>query len=144
MYCAPTSGGKSVVAEIIMLHRIVQTKRPALLVLPFVTLCSEKSRHLNRLLAATGKEVKDFYGGLTRYMTEFFYTTTCNASYNLKKTVFSTSKYVYIRHSLQSCYIDAKHRSDYLHHRTSKHPVRFFSETSFAQFITIHSKFIYD
>ena len=32
VYCAPTSGGKSLVAEIIMLRRLLTTGRPALLV----------------------------------------------------------------------------------------------------------------
>ena len=32
VYCAPTSGGKSLVAEVLMLRRIVTTQKPALLV----------------------------------------------------------------------------------------------------------------
>lgn len=50
VYCAPTSGGKSLVAEIIALHRICNTGKAAMLVLPFVTLCDEKARHWERLL----------------------------------------------------------------------------------------------
>ena len=46
VYCAPTSGGKSLVAEVLMLRRILTTNRPAMLVLPFVSICSEKSEHL--------------------------------------------------------------------------------------------------
>lgn len=32
VYCAPTSGGKSLVAEVLMLRRVLGTGRPALLV----------------------------------------------------------------------------------------------------------------
>lgn len=46
MYCAPTSGGKSLVAEVLMLRRVLTTGRPAMVVLPFVSICSEKSEHL--------------------------------------------------------------------------------------------------
>lgn len=46
VYCAPTSGGKSLVAEVLMLRRILTTNRPAMLILPFVSICSEKSEHL--------------------------------------------------------------------------------------------------
>ncbi|EFN55218.1 hypothetical protein CHLNCDRAFT_52598 [Chlorella variabilis] len=63
IYCAPTSGGKSLVAEVLMLRRILTTNRPAMLVLPFVSICSEKSEHLSKVLAAINKEVKEFYGG---------------------------------------------------------------------------------
>ena len=63
VYCAPTSGGKSLVAEVLMLRRIAATNRPAMLVLPFVALCAEKSASLSRLLAPLGKEVREFYGG---------------------------------------------------------------------------------
>lgn len=46
VYCAPTSGGKSLVAEVLMLRRVLTTGRPAMVVLPFVSICSEKSEHL--------------------------------------------------------------------------------------------------
>ena len=51
VYCAPTSGGKSAVAEILMLRRLITTGRTAMLVMPYVTLCAEKAAHLERLLA---------------------------------------------------------------------------------------------
>ena len=37
-------GGPGV--EVLMLRRILTTNRPAMLVLPFVSICSEKSEHL--------------------------------------------------------------------------------------------------
>ena len=55
VYSAPTSAGKSAVAEVLMLRRLILTKRPALLVLPFVSLCAEKVAHLERLLAPINK-----------------------------------------------------------------------------------------
>lgn len=44
VFCAPTSAGKSLVAEIIMLRRLLSEKRACVLVLPFVALCAEKVR----------------------------------------------------------------------------------------------------
>ena len=44
VYCAPTSGGKSLVAEVLMLRAVAATGGTALLVLPFVSLCEEKVR----------------------------------------------------------------------------------------------------
>jgi DNA polymerase theta len=44
VYCAPTSGGKSLVAEVLMLRAVAATAGIALLVLPFVSLCEEKVR----------------------------------------------------------------------------------------------------
>lgn len=64
VYCAPTSGGKSLVAEILMLRRIAVTGRPAVLVLPFKALCDEKADHLDPLLARLSPplRVKRLYG----------------------------------------------------------------------------------
>ena len=42
--CAPTSSGKTRVADIVMLRRLVQQNRPGLLVLPYRTLCEQKAR----------------------------------------------------------------------------------------------------
>ncbi|KAK9789551.1 hypothetical protein WJX73_010627 [Symbiochloris irregularis] len=62
LVCAPTSAGKSLVGEVAMLRRVLQTGRAALLVLPFRALCAEKATHLERLLQPTGKEVQRCYG----------------------------------------------------------------------------------
>ena len=43
VYCAPTSGGKSIVSEILALRRLLTTGKPFMLVLPFVALCNEKA-----------------------------------------------------------------------------------------------------
>ncbi|XP_057799459.1 helicase and polymerase-containing protein TEBICHI [Salvia miltiorrhiza] len=62
VYCASTSAGKSFVAEILMLRRVLATGKIALLVLPYVSICSEKAEHLEVLLEPVGKHVRSFYG----------------------------------------------------------------------------------
>eukprot|EP00898_Chlorokybus_atmophyticus_P003722 jgi/Chlat1/4350/Chrsp29S04503 len=62
VYSAPTSGGKSLVAEVVMLRRLLDTDRKALVVLPFVALSQEKEDHLERLLQPVDRTVKGFYG----------------------------------------------------------------------------------
>ena len=62
IYCAPTSGGKSLIAEILMVRRVLQTGRPAMIVLPFRSLCAEKALTLSQLFLAVHKDVSDFYG----------------------------------------------------------------------------------
>lgn len=65
VYCAPTSAGKSLVSEILMLRKIASTSKVAMLVLPFVALCTEKAKHLEVLLKPLGKHVRRFYGSET-------------------------------------------------------------------------------
>ncbi|XP_061336496.1 helicase and polymerase-containing protein TEBICHI [Gastrolobium bilobum] len=62
VYCASTSAGKSLVAEILMLRRVITTGKMALLVLPYVSICAEKAEHLERLLEPLGKHVRSYYG----------------------------------------------------------------------------------
>ncbi|KAG9455791.1 hypothetical protein H6P81_000299 [Aristolochia fimbriata] len=62
VYCASTSAGKSFVAEILMLRRVISTGKMALLVLPYVSICAEKAEHLEQLLGPLGKHVRSFYG----------------------------------------------------------------------------------
>ncbi|KAL2974871.1 hypothetical protein AAZX31_14G127200 [Glycine max] len=62
VYCASTSAGKSFVAEILMLRRVIITGKMALLVLPYVSICAEKAEHLERLLDPLGKHVRSYYG----------------------------------------------------------------------------------
>ncbi|PPD66977.1 hypothetical protein GOBAR_DD36143 [Gossypium barbadense] len=62
VYCASTSAGKSFVAEILMLRRLILTRKAALLVLPYVSICVEKAEHLEVLLEPLGKQVRSYYG----------------------------------------------------------------------------------
>lgn len=58
VFSAPTSAGKSAVAEVLMLRRLCEPRtadKVALLVLPFVSLCQEKEAHLERLLKPLDK-----------------------------------------------------------------------------------------
>ncbi|XP_020536582.1 helicase and polymerase-containing protein TEBICHI isoform X2 [Jatropha curcas] len=62
VYCASTSAGKSFVAEILMLRRVISTGKIALLVLPYVSICAEKAEHLESLLEPLGRHVRSYYG----------------------------------------------------------------------------------
>ncbi|KAK4388861.1 Helicase and polymerase-containing protein TEBICHI [Sesamum angolense] len=62
VYSASTSAGKSFVAEILMLRRVLATGKIAVLVLPYVSICAEKAEHLEALLEPLDKHVRSFYG----------------------------------------------------------------------------------
>ncbi|VDN57945.1 unnamed protein product [Dracunculus medinensis] len=49
LYSAPTSAGKTIVAEILALHTIIETNRAALFVFPFISVAKEKFRNLQKL-----------------------------------------------------------------------------------------------
>ncbi|THV49571.1 hypothetical protein BGAL_0188g00050 [Botrytis galanthina] len=57
VYTAPTGGGKSLVADVLMLKKIIQNpEKKALLVLPYVALVQEKLRWLRRIVQGISKK----------------------------------------------------------------------------------------
>ncbi|RAK71612.1 DEAD/DEAH box helicase [Aspergillus fijiensis CBS 313.89] len=60
VYTAPTGGGKSLVADVLMIKRIVDNPgRKAILVLPYVALVQEKLKWLRRLVQDVEKNISD-------------------------------------------------------------------------------------
>ncbi|KAI2788987.1 hypothetical protein POX_e07013 [Penicillium oxalicum] len=60
VYTAPTGGGKSLVADVLMLKRIIENPaRKALLVLPYVALVQEKLKWMRRITEGVERNVPD-------------------------------------------------------------------------------------
>ena len=49
VYFAPTSGGKSIISEILMFRSILGYRKRAIYVLPYVSIVAEKTQYLGRL-----------------------------------------------------------------------------------------------
>ncbi|KAI6652765.1 DNA polymerase theta-like [Oopsacas minuta] len=65
IYSAPTSSGKTLVAEMLILKRILEVKKKAIYVLPYISIVNEKVHHLKQLLKGCGLRVGGFMGGST-------------------------------------------------------------------------------
>lgn len=60
IYTAPTGGGKSLVADVLMLKRIIEDpSKKAILVLPYVALVQEKLKWLRRIVQDVEKHIKE-------------------------------------------------------------------------------------
>ena len=62
VYCAPTSAGKTLVAELLLLKRVLETKQKVLFILPFVSVAGEKTAYLKGILEGTGLRIGGFFG----------------------------------------------------------------------------------
>lgn len=60
VYTAPTGGGKSIVADVLLLKRIIENPgRKALLVLPYVALVQEKLKWMRRIVQDVERNIPD-------------------------------------------------------------------------------------
>ena len=63
VYSAPTSAGKTLVAELLALKCILDLKKKVIIILPFVSIAHEKSNYLKQILEPVGVKVGGFMGG---------------------------------------------------------------------------------
>ena len=64
VYSAPTSAGKSMVADILLYKKLLEHKKKAIIILPFVSVTQEKMLSLKQVLKTVGVSVDAFAGGV--------------------------------------------------------------------------------
>ncbi|KAM6224815.1 DNA polymerase theta [Rhynchocyon petersi] len=62
VYSAPTSAGKTLVAELLILKRVLEMRKKALFILPFVSVAKEKKYYLQNLFQEVGIKVDGYMG----------------------------------------------------------------------------------
>ncbi|KAK6623671.1 hypothetical protein RUM43_009523 [Polyplax serrata] len=65
VYSAPTSAGKTLVAEILIAKTVFEVQRKALVILPFVSVVREKMFYFQNMYASSGIHVEGYMGGHT-------------------------------------------------------------------------------
>jgi hypothetical protein len=62
LYLSPTSGGKTLVAELLIFHTLLVRKRDCIFVMPFVSIVQEKVQMLNEFAEQLGFYVEEYAG----------------------------------------------------------------------------------
>ncbi|XP_047903549.2 DNA polymerase theta isoform X1 [Anser cygnoides] len=65
VYSAPTSAGKTLVAELLILKRVLETRKKALFILPFVSVAKEKKCYLQALFQEVDVKVEGYMGSIS-------------------------------------------------------------------------------
>ncbi|XP_061494347.1 DNA polymerase theta isoform X2 [Rhineura floridana] len=63
VYSAPTSAGKTLVAELLILKRVLEARKKALFILPFISVAKEKKCYLQAMFQEVNVQVEGFIGG---------------------------------------------------------------------------------
>ncbi|XP_044589715.1 DNA polymerase theta-like [Cotesia glomerata] len=64
VYSAPTSAGKTLVSEILLIKNIFERRKKVIFVLPFVSVVREKMYYFQEILSETSIKVQGFMGGV--------------------------------------------------------------------------------
>lgn len=73
IYSAPTSAGKTLVSELLMLRNLIrQPSKIAIIVLPYVSLITEKENRLQRLLAPLGLKMQSIHSHKSKIQRSLF------------------------------------------------------------------------
>ncbi|TRY99611.1 hypothetical protein DNTS_004811 [Danionella cerebrum] len=62
VYSAPTSAGKTLVSELLILKRVLETRKKAMFILPFVSVAREKMFYLQNVFQDAGIRVEGYMG----------------------------------------------------------------------------------
>ncbi|MBN3292061.1 DPOLQ polymerase, partial [Polypterus senegalus] len=65
IYSAPTSAGKTLVAELLILKRVIESRKKALFILPFVSVAKEKMYYLQNLFQEANVRVEGYMGSMS-------------------------------------------------------------------------------